>query len=238
MERNVQSNQNSPSESNTQDRLLEAAIDIFGKHGYDAATTRMIAKEANVNIAAIPYYYEGKEGLYRAVIHHVVELISSRLAKIHEQISHMRFVEQDGKEKATELLNTLLTNITMFIVGSPQAARVAPLILREQLFPSSAYDIIFTGFMNTSLNSISHLLMILSGETSKRKATLRAISLLGQILVFRIARETAVRALSVEGYSVEEANEIREIILEHTKSIVSALADKKSNSNKPSGKTL
>ncbi len=49
-----------------QERLLEAALDIFGRDGYEAATTRAIAKKAGVNIAAIPYYYNGKEGLYRA----------------------------------------------------------------------------------------------------------------------------------------------------------------------------
>ena len=50
------------------ERLLEAATDVFGRYGYEAATTRMIAKEAKVNIAAIPYYFNGKEGLYFAVI--------------------------------------------------------------------------------------------------------------------------------------------------------------------------
>ncbi len=221
-------------ENNTQDRLLEAAIDIFGRHGYDAATTRMIARTANVNISAIPYYFGGKEGLYRAVIDHIVSLIATPLAESNEQISRISFSGKEGKEHAVKLLDTLLTSFIMFIVGSPQASRVAPIILREQLFPSSAYDIIYSGFMSIALNSMSTLLMFISGETSEKKCKLRAMTLLGQVLVFRVARETAVRALNIDGYSSEETEQIRTIILEHTKSITSALI---SNSNTPMEKT-
>jgi AcrR family transcriptional regulator len=40
--------------SSTQERLLETAVDIFGRHGFEAATTRLIAREAGVDVAAIP----------------------------------------------------------------------------------------------------------------------------------------------------------------------------------------
>ena len=47
----------------TEIRLLDAAEQIFSKHGFQGATTRMIAKKADVNVALIARYFDGKYGL-------------------------------------------------------------------------------------------------------------------------------------------------------------------------------
>jgi hypothetical protein len=75
--------------------------------------------------------------------------------------------------------------------------------------------------------------MTISGDISRRKATLRAMSIVGQVLAFRVARETVVRALDITGYSPEETEEIREIIMEHTRCIIDGLTH---GSNRPTGK--
>ena len=36
-------------------RLIEAALDVFGLYGFEGASTRLLAERANVNLAAIPY---------------------------------------------------------------------------------------------------------------------------------------------------------------------------------------
>ena len=51
----------------TRERLLAAGLALFGRHGYDGVTTRMLAAAARVNQSAIPYHFGGKEGGYRAV---------------------------------------------------------------------------------------------------------------------------------------------------------------------------
>jgi hypothetical protein len=62
-----------------------------------------------------------------------------------------------------------------------------------------------------------------TGETPSRVTTLRALTLIGQIIVFRVARETMVRALDLEGYSSEETTEIRGVILEQTRAAIEAM---------------
>ncbi len=47
-------------------RLLHAAVHCFAEHGFSKTSTRQIAQQAGVNIAAISYYFEDKAGLYRA----------------------------------------------------------------------------------------------------------------------------------------------------------------------------
>jgi AcrR family transcriptional regulator len=210
--------------SSAQDRLLEAAVDVFGEHGFEAATTRMIAREAGVNIAAIPYYYSGKEGLYRATVSYAVDKIKTQVAAILEEIDKGSSAGSASQEAALALLEKLLEKIINFMVGSPQAPRVARIILREQLYPSSAYEIIFDGFMAPVIDSIAILIMAASEESSSRTGKLRAMAIMGQILAFRVGRETMVRALGLKGYSAEEIAEIRQVILEQTRAAIKALA--------------
>jgi len=50
----------------TRRRIIDAAIGLFGQHGFDGASTRDIAALAGVNAPALQYYFENKEGVYRA----------------------------------------------------------------------------------------------------------------------------------------------------------------------------
>lgn len=47
----------------TEERLLLAAEQVFSKFGFKGATTRMIAKKADINMALINRYFDGKYGL-------------------------------------------------------------------------------------------------------------------------------------------------------------------------------
>jgi TetR/AcrR family transcriptional regulator, regulator of cefoperazone and chloramphenicol sensitivity len=207
----------------TQERLLEAAMDIFGSVGYDTATTRVIAKAAEVNIAAIPYYYKGKEGLYRAVISRIVEMIQQQVAAMGQTNGGMTFEGRDKKEKALRMLEKQVTKMIKFMIGSSQGPRISRIILREQMYPSAAYDLIFKGFMEPVLNSFTTMIITITENPSKRTARLLAMTIMGQILVFRVARETIVRSLDLEGYNAEEVREIQTIVLQNIRNILQPL---------------
>ena len=61
-----------------QEIILSAAEKLFALHGFDGTTTRMLASEANVNIAMLSYYYGSKEQLFKA-------LLESRAANFKKQ---------------------------------------------------------------------------------------------------------------------------------------------------------
>ncbi|MES2499288.1 MAG: CerR family C-terminal domain-containing protein [Pseudomonadota bacterium] len=48
-------------------RIVLAGLQLFAEHGYARTSTRQIAKQAQVNISAIAYYFGDKAGLYRVV---------------------------------------------------------------------------------------------------------------------------------------------------------------------------
>ncbi len=49
------------------ERLLAAALQLFANQGFVRTSTRELAEAAQVNVAAISYYFGDKAGLYRAV---------------------------------------------------------------------------------------------------------------------------------------------------------------------------
>ena len=60
-------------------RLLRAALNTFSKVGYDAATTRIIAKQAGVNESLIHRYFKNKQGLFFSVLREFHRTVSSSL---------------------------------------------------------------------------------------------------------------------------------------------------------------
>lgn len=56
------------SEENTQQRILQAAVEEFAASGYGGARMEAIARRAGVNKAMLFYYFQSKENLYRFIL--------------------------------------------------------------------------------------------------------------------------------------------------------------------------
>jgi AcrR family transcriptional regulator len=52
----------------TRERILEAAGELFAADGYAQTTAKAIADRAEVSLTLINYHFDGREGLYRAVL--------------------------------------------------------------------------------------------------------------------------------------------------------------------------
>jgi AcrR family transcriptional regulator len=59
-------NENKP-QSDTRERILDAAERLFMESGYEGTSMRMITGEAEVNLAAVNYHFGSKEALLREV---------------------------------------------------------------------------------------------------------------------------------------------------------------------------
>src|ERR1700722_19164115 len=57
----------------TQQRILDVALKAFGEASFLAVTTRQIAEAADVSLPTLQYYFESKEGLYRACAETIVD---------------------------------------------------------------------------------------------------------------------------------------------------------------------
>jgi AcrR family transcriptional regulator len=66
-------------EDGTKANLLQAAIVVFGAHGYAGGSVRQIAEVANTNIGAIRYHYGSKEELWKQTITFLFEELGKHI---------------------------------------------------------------------------------------------------------------------------------------------------------------
>ncbi|MCG7309214.1 TetR/AcrR family transcriptional regulator [Brachybacterium sp. ACRRE] len=91
------------SDRQTADRLITAALRMFGEHGYDGAGVRAITEEAGANIAAVKYHFGSKQGLFRAVIGLAMERINTqRERRLDEMFA-------GGRPTAAELVDAFVS---------------------------------------------------------------------------------------------------------------------------------
>lgn len=205
----------------TRRRLIDAGIEIFGIYGYEAASTRSLAEKAGVNLAAIPYYFGGKEGLYRAVAEHVAGDIEQSMAAITQKISVALKQPQLSREDTLVLLQELIDTFAMGIIASEPDDHSTRFIMREQLDPTSAFDVIYENVMLKVLRPCEALISrLLEKPEDDPECIIRAFTVLGQVLIFRLARTAALRSLKWDQFTDERVKLIRAVVQQHFDSSV------------------
>lgn len=178
--------------SGTRLKLLSAAIDLFGRQGFYGTSIREIALLAKANIAAIAYHFGGKEKLYRACLEHIVQSVRQGLG---EELKAPAATPLNPEE-AREALKAALSSMTAFMLATPQAASFVRVIVREQMDPTPSFDLLYRDFMEPLHRRLCCLWAAAAGGDPESEATKVAVfSLLGQVLLFRIARAGAMRRM-------------------------------------------
>ncbi|SMC69211.1 TetR/AcrR family transcriptional regulator [Pedobacter africanus] len=77
--------------------ILEAAEKLFAELGYEATSTRNIAKEAGANMAMINYYFGSKEGVF-------MEIMSKRIVDFNTQLMSIDQDKLSGMEKLVKVI--------------------------------------------------------------------------------------------------------------------------------------
>jgi TetR/AcrR family transcriptional regulator, regulator of cefoperazone and chloramphenicol sensitivity len=208
----------------TRQKLLTAAIDVFGQYGFDGTTTRALASAAGVNLQAIPYYFGGKEGLYLAAAEHLATLISSHVGR-HRQQVQARLAEIQGegrpatREEARELLTILLYALAEVMV-SEKSRPWARFLIREQMAPTEAFSKVYEGVMRPMVEAIRRLVSILlDAPPTSQRVGLRALSIIGSVMVFRVANAAALRQLEWSEMGPRELDAIRDLVKEIVRSL-------------------
>ena len=116
------------------ERLIEAAIDQFGRHGLDGASTRAIATAADTAMSSITYHFGGKDGLYLATARHITAQIATRMEGPLSEATHLATATADTDGAIAALLATL--DGFAQIMTSAESAPWARFVIREQMDPT------------------------------------------------------------------------------------------------------
>jgi AcrR family transcriptional regulator len=111
--------------------ILETAGQLFAERGFAEATSKEICTRAGTNMAAINYHFNGRDGLYEAVL---IEA-HRQLVSVDELVS-LASVPTDPRLK----LRAFLTHLVE-LGSQPKAPWGFRVVLREALSPSPAMPV-------------------------------------------------------------------------------------------------
>lgn len=206
----------------TRQRLIEAALDVFGRYGFEGATTRQIARAADANLAAIVYHFGSKEALHLAVAEYIVGRIGGLVGPVLAAANEPESSATPAVARAT-LLRVMGTFIDV-ILGTDEAERWARFIVREQMQPTEAFDVIY-GFMGGSHSLGTRLVAtILDRDEDDVEVQIRVFAMIGQIMIFRVAQAVVLRRMNWTSVGEEERADIKRIVLSQVGAILDSEA--------------
>ncbi|HEV7318660.1 MAG TPA: CerR family C-terminal domain-containing protein [Ensifer sp.] len=208
----------------TREKLLTNSIDVFGRYGFDGATTRMLAEAAGVNLQAIPYYFGGKEGLYVAAAEHLASIIIAHVGDLRNAIlERLARLDSDGQAMTPGEARDILTQLAQRMVAlfvSRQSESWARFIIREQMEPTEAFERVYTSVMAPMIGMAGRLIATILGEAPQSEhVRLRTLSFVGSILVFRMAHAAVLRQMNWQAAGPDEVD----ILRRHAAELVAAL---------------
>jgi len=121
---------------NAKQKILEAAMDVFGEQGFRAATVREICKKAGVNIALVNYHFKSKKLLY-------MELFNAISADIDTKYPMSRYVNPEMTKE--DKLKGLIQMFVHRFFGPDGLGSSKPrlrLVNREMLEPTEVMELI------------------------------------------------------------------------------------------------
>jgi AcrR family transcriptional regulator len=201
--------------------LVLAALDLFGRNGLEGTSTREIARAAGRPMSAITYHFGGKDELYLAVARYLAGRIGESLAAARG--SPAAGAREATPAQARAALHELLQAFVGIMVR-PESASWSRYILREQMEPTPAFDLLYGSVMSPVLQQVCTLLRRVSGRRLTLKdARLRALALFGQVLVFRACRAAVLRSNAWDDVGAAEVRRIRAVVRIHLDAILDSI---------------
>jgi len=164
----------------TPTRVLHAAGPIFAEKGYAASTVREICTAAGVNVASVNYHFRDKESLYLETVHlaHTLRL---------QQVPPPSWPEETpSDEKLRLFIGAMLSRM----LGTRELGWQTRLMMREMFEPTAACRPLVEDFIRPQLKQLLSILdELLSPESEKHEREQVAFSIVGQCLLYRVARE-------------------------------------------------
>lgn len=175
----------------TQQRVLEAAGRVFAERGYRDATVREICAAADVNLAAVNYYFGDKHRLY-------IEAVNRAHRLQAEQVPLPSWpVEMPPSERLRGFIRTLLDR--MLGEGEEGSGWPAQLMLREIIEPTEACRELVEQYFRPHFEIMMHILRdILPEDTPAHVLHQLGFSIVGQILYYHVAGDIVSMMIAPE----------------------------------------
>lgn len=184
----------------TQQRLLDAAAQIFAEKGFEAASIREICKQADANVAAINYYFGDKERLYKEAVKYANRGCIEG-APLPEWAPRTPPVQ-----KLCDFIRVIVARML-----SPQSPASLQLMMREMAQPSAACEEVVRDYIQPIAHKLRGIIEELFPAATEQQRILIAFSIVGQCHFYRSQRAVASLLIGEEAFQQLST----EIVTEH-----------------------
>jgi AcrR family transcriptional regulator len=165
----------------TPERLLQAALEVFAEHGYEAATIREICSRAGANVAAVHYHFGDKRRLYEAIYGTLFETLRKRRTSFLPP-------EAPAEERLRIYIRALFEEIFCCGGDSDRQVQLSTIYLSEMARPSEVLDRIVSEHLEPDARELYSIIADLIGAHTDDDLTIDcAASVIGQVLYYHHA---------------------------------------------------
>ena len=180
-------------------QILAAAGPVFAERGFKGATVRDICKAADVNVAAVNYYFGDKSQLYVATVKQAHQLRAADVP-MPEWTS-----DTPCEEKLLNFIHTTLDRM----IGETPAPWPTRLMLREVLNPTEACRSLVQNYFKPQFELLLSIIdEFVAASTPEPQRHQLALSVLGQCFIYRAAGQVIPMLITKKElkshYSVEQ----------------------------------
>lgn len=200
----------------TQQRLLEAAGEVFAEQGFRNATVREICQRARANVAAVNYHFGDKEGLYAAVI----EYAQTRALEKYPLTR-----ADHGDIPATQRLHLFIQHVIFSLFDEGAPAWRSKLMAREMIEPTTALDAMVAKIIRPTAERLESIVRELLGPAANdERVRLCQLSIIAQCLHHRHAQPVIQRLFPRQKYGPDEVKVLADHITRFSLSALKGLA--------------
>jgi AcrR family transcriptional regulator len=187
----------------TRARLISAAIEVFSRVGYEAASTRELANQAEANLSAIAYHFGGKQDLYLAAAQHIAEHAAELVKPLIARLSDPSGGSAESRlEEAVEgflrvMLDPAVPNSWAMFLSRCAAA------------DDDAFHVIYDRALAPLQESLAHTVAFLTnGPINEQAVKLRISSTIAALISFRLLPGFVLRAMAWKELHPENARQV------------------------------
>lgn len=201
-------------------QLLYSAFKEFARNGFWGATTRDIAKRADINISSILYYFGGKKGIYTAALSNIVETVNSKTGDLAARYDEV-VKNPDDSESARLLLKEFIRRFMYLACGEELSKDMKTVFLSEYSRPTEDFNILYDGLILPFHNRMARLMVQASGGIiSLKDANLYTFPVFAQLFVFSSRKDTICKFMEWEEYTPEDVNRLLEYMQNQVDSLI------------------
>jgi AcrR family transcriptional regulator len=181
--------------SETRQRLLVAAGEVFAEQGFHNTTVRDICRRAGVNIAAVNYYFRSKEELYAEVCNYSLNL------SVNKYSPTLGITES---APAQERLHAFIRSFLFSMLEKGEPSWHEKLVTREMNDPTGALDNVVETTIKPRNKLLSSIVKDFFGAGAPEDLVRQCcLSIIGQCLHYRYAQPVINRLYPKQKFDAE-----------------------------------